>query len=128
LFDIHAGWVVPFDQRTKKIRRNEGDSMKRPVSLLASLAVALGTLAACGAEAAVGKDQLATICGEKTGGSVNCACFADALETSLAPEQFAKVAKAIDENRRYTGFVPGEIANDASLGGTVTQAQLSCAA
>lgn len=102
--------------------------MKRPVSLVASLAVALGMLAACGAEASVGKDQLATICGEKTGGSVNCSCFTDALETNLKPEEFAKVAKAIDENRRYTGFVPGEIANDAALGVTVTQAQLSCAA
>lgn len=101
--------------------------MKRPVSILASLAVALGMLAACG-EANVGKDQLATICGEKTGGSVNCSCFTDALETGLAPDQFAKVAKAIDENRRYTGFVPGEIANDATLGAVVTQAQLSCAA
>jgi hypothetical protein len=102
--------------------------MKHPVSLVASLATVLGMLAACGGEATVGKDQLATLCGEKAGASLNCSCFTDALETSLAPEQFARVAKAIDENRRYTGFVPNEIANDATLGTTVTQAQLSCAA
>jgi len=100
--------------------------MKRPVSLVASLAFALGMLAACGGEAAVGKEQLATICGEKTSGSLNCSCFTDALATKLAPDQFARVAKAIDENRRYTGFVPGEIANDTQLGVTVTEAQLSC--
>jgi hypothetical protein len=85
-------------------------------------------LAACSSEAAVGKDQLATLCGEKSSSTLNCSCFTDALETNLAPEQFARVAKAIDENRRFTGLVPSEIANDASLGGPVTDAQLSCAA
>ena len=102
--------------------------MKRAVSLVAALAITVGMLAACGGEAAVGKDQLATICGEKTGGSVNCSCFTDALEIGLKPDEFARVAKAIGDNRRFTGFVPGEIANDATLGLTVTQAQLSCAA
>ena len=102
--------------------------MKRSVSLVASLTFVLGMLAACSSEAAVGKDQLATLCGEKSGGSLNCSCFTDQLETTLAPEQFARVAKAIDANRRYSGFVPNEIANDATLGTVVTQAQLSCAA
>ena len=102
--------------------------MKRSVSLVASLVSALGILTACSGEAAVGKDQLATLCGEKAASSLNCSCFTDALETNLKPEEFAKVAKAIDANRRYTGFVPGEIANDAALGATVTQAQLSCSA
>jgi len=101
--------------------------MKRPVSLVASLVTALGMLSACG-EAAVGKEQLASICGEKAASSVNCSCFTDALEANLAPEQFARVAKAIDDNRRYSGLVPGEIANDSSLGDPVTQAQLTCAA
>jgi hypothetical protein len=101
--------------------------MKRPVSGVASLVVLLGMLSACG-EAAVGKEQLASLCGEKASGSLNCTCFTQALETNLAPEQFARVAKAIDENRRYTGFVPGEIANDATLGMKVTEAQLNCAA
>ena len=102
--------------------------MKRPVSLVASLSLALGMLAACGAEASVGKDQLATICGEKTGGSVNCSCFTDALETNLKPEEFAKVAKAIDANRRYTGFIPADLSDDPSIGAGITQAQASCAA
>lgn len=102
--------------------------MKRSVSLVASLVSVLGILTACSGEASVGKEQLATLCGEKAASSLNCSCFTDALQTGLAPEQFARVAKAIDENRRYTGFVPEEIANDATLGTTVTQAQLSCAA
>lgn len=101
--------------------------MKRPVSLVASLVTVLGMLSACG-EAAVGKEQLASICGEKAGNTVNCSCFTDQLEANLAPEQFARVAKAIDDNRRYNGLVPSEIANDGSLGDSVTQAQLTCAA
>jgi predicted component of type VI protein secretion system len=102
--------------------------MKRSVSLVASLVTAMGMLAACSSETAVGKDQLATLCGEKSSSSLNCSCFTDQLETNLAPEQFARVAKAIDQNRRFSGLVPNEIANDATLGTTVTQAQLSCAA
>lgn len=102
--------------------------MKHSVSLGASLAFVFGILAACSAQATVGKDQLATLCGEKADASLNCSCFTDTLETSLAPEQFARVAKAIDENRRYADFVPNEIANDATLGTVVTQAQLTCAA
>ncbi len=101
--------------------------MKRPVSLVASLAVALGTLIACSADAA-GKDELASVCGEKAGSSLDCSCFTTALETSLQPEQFARVAQAIDENRRYTGFIPANLADDASIGATITQAQMSCPA
>lgn len=103
--------------------------MKRPVSLVASLALVLGTfsVSAC-SEAPIGKEQLATICGEKAAGALNCSCFTDALQTSLAPEQFQKVARAIDENRRFTGLVPDSVAGDASLGDSVTQAQVSCAA
>jgi len=103
--------------------------MKRPVSLVASLVVILGTfsVAAC-SEASIGKDQLAAICGEKAGSSLNCSCFTDALQTSLPPEQFAKVAKAIDENRRYTGFIPADLSDDPSIGAGITQAQASCAA
>lgn len=99
--------------------------MKRPVSLVASLVFGLGMLSACG-EAQMGKEQLASICGEKASSSVNCSCFTTALETNLEPEQFARVVRAIDDNRRYTGFVPGEIANDATLGAMVTTAQLNC--
>lgn len=100
--------------------------MKHPVSLVASLVTGLGMLSACG-EAPPGKEQLASICSQKAASSVNCSCFTATLETNLEPEQFARVVKAIDDNRRYTGLVPGEIANDASLGVKVTEAQLSCA-
>lgn len=102
--------------------------MKRPVSLVASLVFVLGTFSvtAC-SEAPIGKEQLATICGEKAGPSLNCSCFSDALQTNLAPEQFQRVAKAIDENRRFTGLVPDNLAVDASVGESITQAQMSCA-
>ncbi len=103
--------------------------MKRPVSLVASLVLILGTfsVSAC-SEAPIGKDQLATICGEKAGSSLNCSCFTDALQTSLPPEQFAKVAKAIEENRRFTGFIPANLVDDANIGAGIMQAQTSCAA
>ncbi len=103
--------------------------MKRSVSRVASLVVLLGTfsVSACG-EATVGKDQLASICGEKAGSSLNCSCFTDALQTNLPPEQFAKVAKAIDENRRFTGFIPANLSDDPAIGESITQAQTSCAA
>lgn len=103
--------------------------MERPVSLLASLVFVLGTssVSAC-SEAPIGKEQLATICSEKAASTLNCSCFTDALQSSLAPEQFQKVAKAIDENRRFTGLVPDSVAGDASLGDSITQAQMSCTA
>jgi hypothetical protein len=103
--------------------------MKRPVSLVASLVLMLGTfsVSAC-SEAPIGKDQLATICGEKAGSSLNCSCFTDSLQTNLPPEQFAKVAKAIEENRRFTGFIPVDLGDDPTIGASITQAQTSCAA
>ena len=103
--------------------------MKRPVSLVASLVLILGTfsVSAC-SEAPVGKEQLATICGEKAGSSLNCTCFTDALQTSLPPEKFAKVAKAIEENRRFTGFIPTTLVDDASISAAIMQAETSCAA
>jgi hypothetical protein len=127
LFDIWGGWAAPFAQRTNEIRKKWGVSMKRSVSLAASLVVVLGMLSACGA-AADGKAQLATVCGEKAGASLNCSCFADALATNLPPEQFDKVAKAIDANRRYTGFIPANLADDMTVGATITAAQMTCPA
>lgn len=103
--------------------------MKRPVSRVASLVLMLGTfsLSAC-SEAPVSKDQLATICGEKAGSALNCSCFTDTLQTNLPPEQFAKVAKAIEENRRFSGFIPATLGDDPSIGASITAAQTSCAA
>lgn len=101
--------------------------MKRPVSLVASLVFTLGTLAACSAEAG-GGDQLATVCGEKASSSLNCTCFSTALQTNLAPEQFERVARAIGENRRYTGFIPANLADDATIGASISAAQASCPA
>jgi hypothetical protein len=107
----------------------EGVLMKRSVSLVASLVLMLGTfsVSAC-SEAPVGKDQLATICGEKGGSGLNCSCFTDKLQAELPEEQFARVAKAIEENRRFSGFLPATLGDDPSIGATIMQAQTSCAA
>ena len=67
--------------------------MKRPVSLLASLALALG-VAGCSA-AAAGKTEVAGVCSSKMGSETKCACFADTLEKSLTPEEFGQVATAM---------------------------------
>ncbi len=103
--------------------------MKRPVSLVVSLVLMLGTfsVSAC-SEVSVGKDQLATICGEKAGKGLNCSCFTDKLQTELPADQFARVAKAIEENRRFSGFLPVTLGDDPSIGATIMQAQASCAA
>jgi hypothetical protein len=101
--------------------------MRHPVSLVASLVFGLGTLAACSGEAG-GKDQLASVCSEKARGSINCSCFTTALQTNLAPEQFEMVARAVGENRRFTGFIPTNLADDATIGASIAQAQASCPA
>ncbi len=103
--------------------------MKRPVSLVASLVLMLGTfsVSAC-SEAPIGKEQLATICGEKAKSSLDCSCFTDSLQTNLPPEQFAKVAKAIEENRRFTGFIPVDLGDDPAIGAGIAQAETSCKA
>lgn len=102
--------------------------MKRPVSLVASLVIGLGTLAACGAEAAGGKELLATICGEKEGTGLNCSCFADTLATNLTPEKLADVTKAVDSNRRGARFLPASLADDAEIADTITIARMNCSA
>lgn len=102
--------------------------MKRPVSLVASLVFALGALAACGGQAAAGKDLLATICGEKGGTGLNCSCFADTLATNLSPEKLANVARAVDENRRGTRFLPASLADDAEVAETISAARTTCSA
>lgn len=102
--------------------------MKRPVSLVASLVFGLGALAACGGQAASGKDLLATICGEKEGTGLNCACFADALATNLTPEKLANVTKAIDDNRRGARFLPASLADDAEVAETISAARMTCSA
>ena len=78
--------------------------MKRPVSVVASLLLAMGTLSACGA--AAGKTQVTAVCGTKMGSDAKCTCFADALEKGLTPEEFATVAKGIDDNKNFAGLLP----------------------
>jgi hypothetical protein len=98
--------------------------MKRPVSLVASLAFGLGTLTACGA--AVGKPQVAEVCSAKMGGGANCTCFVDAIEKGLTPEEFATFAKGVYDNKDYAGLLPGTLSNDPKISGVVANASNSC--
>jgi hypothetical protein len=106
-------------------RRLEGVSMKRPVSLVASLLLALTTIGGCGA-AAAGKPQLTEACNAKMGSVQKCTCFADTLEKGLTPEEFGKIAQAIDDNKRFSELVPGSLLKDAKLSSAITEASLAC--
>ncbi len=98
--------------------------MKRPVSFVVSLVLILGT-SACGG-AAAGKPQIAEACSSKMGSEQGCACFADALEKSLTPEEFGQVAKAMDDNKRFSDMLPSNLNNDAKITGVFAEATRSC--
>jgi len=99
--------------------------MKRPVSLVASLVLALGISGACSA-AVVGKPQITSACSTKMGSEPKCVCFADALEKGLTPEEFATVAKAIDDNARFSELLPATLHNDPKIASVVGEATRSC--
>jgi hypothetical protein len=82
-------------------------------------------MAACSA-AAAGKPQVAEVCTSKMGSEQKCACFADAVEQGLTPEEFATVAKGVDDNRRFNGLLPANLADDPKIGAVVAQASNSC--
>jgi hypothetical protein len=98
--------------------------MKRPVSFVVSLVLILGT-SACG-DAAAGKPQIAGACSSKTGSEQGCACLADALEKNLTPEEFGQVAKAMDDNRRFSDLLPGGLSGNAKIAGAFTEATQAC--
>ncbi len=98
--------------------------MKRPVSLVASLLLALTTISGCGA--AAGKPQLTEACNAKMSSAQKCTCFADTLEKGLTPEEFGKVAQAIDDNKRFSELVPGSVLKDVKLSSAITEASLAC--
>lgn len=98
--------------------------MKRPVSLVASLVLALG-LVGCSA-AAAGKPQIASACSSKMGSETKCGCFADALEKGLTPEEFGTVAKAIDDNARFSELVPTSIHDNAKFAAVINEASSAC--
>lgn len=98
--------------------------MKRPVSLLASLALALG-VAGCSA-AAAGKTEVAGVCSSKMGSETKCACFADTLEKSLTPEEFGQVATAMEANRHSSAMLPNNLSSNTKIADLFTQATMSC--
>jgi hypothetical protein len=60
------------------------------------------------------------------GSEQGCACLADALEKNLTPEEFTQVAKGMDEQKRYSEMLPGNLSDDAKIAGVFTQATASC--
>lgn len=98
--------------------------MKHSVSLLASLTMALG-VAACGA-AAAGKPEVAGACTTKMGSETKCACFADALEKNLTPEEFSEVATAMEANKLSSAMLPNNLTAKEKISEIFTQATMSC--
>ena len=90
--------------------------MKRPVSLVASLGLAVVMASACsGAKA--GKTELSEVCLDRMGGAeANCSCYVQALEEGLSPELFQRVAQGAYDNRRYSGMVPVALSSDPAIG------------
>jgi hypothetical protein len=86
--------------------------------------LALGALSAC--SAAAGKPQVVAACEQKMGAGAKCTCFADALEKGLTADEFAKVAKGIDDNRSFAGLLPTNLSDDAKIGAVVAEGSQSC--
>jgi hypothetical protein len=100
--------------------------MKRPVSLVVSLGMAVAVASACGA-AKAGKTQLTEVCLDRMGGSqTNCSCYVEAIEKELSPELFQRVAQGAYDNRRYSGMVPAEVSNDPAIGSALQTATSTC--
>lgn len=99
--------------------------MKRLVSLVASLLLTSGVATACSA-AAAGKPQIAEVCSSKMGSQKGCSCLADALEKDLTPEEFGRIAQAMEDNKRYTDMLPSNLSNDPKIAGVFASATASC--
>ena len=99
--------------------------MERRVSLVTPLALAL-VAGACGA-AEAGRAEFIEICLDRTGGAQEkCSCYVASIENELSPENFARVAQAAHDNRRFNGMLPAEISSDPAIGSAVQTATMSC--
>jgi hypothetical protein len=99
--------------------------MKRPVSLVASLALA-AVAGACGA-AEAGRAEFTEICLDRMGGAQEkCSCYVASIEKELSPENFARVAQAAYDNRRFNGMLPAQVSTDPAIGSAVQTATMSC--
>jgi hypothetical protein len=99
--------------------------MKRPVSVVASLGLAVVVASACAAQA--GKAELTQVCLDRMGGSqANCSCYVEAIERELSPELFQRVAQGAYDNRRYSGMVPVALSREPAIGSALQTATTAC--
>lgn len=101
--------------------------MKRPVSLFVPIALSVGLLAACGAEAA-GKDEFASICQKRMKSVEKCACYVDSIEQALSDDQFARLAQGAHQNRDYAGadWVPHSVRSEPAISQALDEATSAC--
>lgn len=102
--------------------------MDHRVTAFASFVAATVCLSACSASA--GKTEMTDACLDKFGGRTElCDCFVTNFETKLSPDQFAKLSKAVHDNRRFSGdWIPGQIRTDNEFRLVVSDANTACVA
>ncbi len=102
--------------------------MDHRVSAVASLVVAAACLSGCGASA--GKTEMTDACLDKFGGRTElCDCFVTSFESKLSADQFARLSKAVHDNRRFAGdWIPGPIRTDREFRMVVSDANTACVA
>jgi hypothetical protein len=104
--------------------------MKRPVSLVASLALVSLLAAGCGGVQA-GKTELASICLDRYGNSqAKCDCYVETLEAALPPDMFQTVAQGAYDNRDYAAkdWLPISVKEQPQIAAVLSEATAACMA
>jgi hypothetical protein len=120
-------FVIPFTGH-KQIRTGRGVSMKRPVSLVASLVSAVILVSGCGA-AKVGKTEFADICMKRMGNQqAKCSCYVDTIQASLTPEQFTTLVQGAYEVRDLGGssWLPAKVQSDPTISDALNKGTKAC--
>ena len=77
---------------------------------------------------AAGKTELTDVCLDKFGGKTEmCDCFISSVERSLDEQQFAELAKAVHDNRHFSGdWIPGAIRSQPEFRMKLADANAAC--
>jgi hypothetical protein len=102
-------------------------SMTIRVSFFASFGLAALAVAACGAQP--GKEEFVEVCMQKMGGVQDrCTCYVDSVMAAVTPDQFTETARAVVDNRRFSGFIPEAARRDSAVDSAIATATASCLA